>query len=172
MNYNDFMSSRIKPTSATMYILMALIPYTESNLKLAYHPNLFLNDLDRLTEHSMHNIKLSYKRAVDKGWIKIKKNNVELSLEARQSIELYMARKLTGSELMIIFDIPENLAYKRRKLRAVLRYFEFKQVQQSVWSSERDFKNILAETVDDLDITKYVKLYEASKISPYVRSDG
>lgn len=143
---------------------MALVPYSESNLKLAFDPNQFLNDLDRLTDHSRKNMQVAYHRAIKKGWINVDDNQVKLSLEARQSVELFMAPKITNAQLMIIFDIPEDKANLRRRFRGLLKYLQFKQIQQSVWVSERDYQNIIIETIYDLGLSDWVLLYEAAPI--------
>ena len=158
------MVSRIRKTSATTYLLLALIPYTEPNLKLAFKPNLFFNDLENLTEHSPQNLRLAYARATKNGWIQFDNDKVKLSLEARQSIQPFIARKLSGAKLMVIFDIPEDYSHLRHKFRAILKHLEFNQVQQSVWMTDRDYKDILVETVNKLGLNECVELYESVRI--------
>ena len=65
---------------------------------------------------------------------------------------------------MVIFDIPEDQANLRHALRSILKKLEFSQIQQSVWMSDKDHKQILSETIEDLDLGRYVQLYEAVRI--------
>lgn len=141
-----------------------MLPFTEPNYKLAFKPHLFFNDLENLTEHSTNNLRTAYGRAIDRGWIKLIDNKVQLSLEARQSIQPFIARKLKGAKLMVIFDIPEESAYIRQKFRGVLKHFEFQQIQQSVWMTDRDHKEIIIETIDSFGLNSYVELYESIRI--------
>jgi len=159
------MANKIRKTSATTYLLLALLPYTEPNMKLVFKPNQFFDDLDNLTDHSKSNMQIAFGRAVNKGWVQIDdENQVKLSLEARQSIEPFIARKLRGAKLMVIFDIPEEYADLRQKFRLILKHFEFEQIQQSVWMTNRDYREIITETINELDLSEYVELYEARKI--------
>lgn len=162
--YNETMANKIRKTSATTYLLMALLPYTEPNMKLAFKPNQFFNDLDKLTDHSKSHLQTAFNRAVKKGWIKLDNDEVKLSLEARQSVEPFVARKLSGAKLMVIFDIPEDYAALRQKFRLILKQLEFVQIQQSVWMTDRDYRKIIIETINKLDLGDYVELYEAIKI--------
>lgn len=158
------MRAKIHNTSATTFILLALVPYTHSNLLLAFKPNKFFDELDKLTEHSKKNVKLAYYRAVKNGWVSIENNKVSLSYDARLNIEPFMASNLHGAKLMVIFDIPEEYAFLRRKLRGVLKHLGFKQIQQSVWSSDRDYREIISETIQHLNISQWVQVYEAREI--------
>lgn len=158
------MSLRIKKTSATTLLLMALVPYTDSKLPINFDPNKFIHELDNLTEHSYKNIKLAYRRAVSNGWIIINGRKLSLSMDARLTIEPFMAHNLRESNLMVIFDFPEQHADTRRRFRSVLKNLEFIQVQQSVWQADRDYRNIISELVDELDVARYVQIYEVQRI--------
>jgi len=65
---------------------------------------------------------------------------------------------------MVIFDIPEDSADLRRKFRLLLIQLQFKQVQQSVWMSDKDYCAILADSIKDLGLQDWVQLYEAARI--------
>ena len=65
---------------------------------------------------------------------------------------------------MVIFDIPEDIAFVRRRFRGLLKYLEFKQVKQSVWMSGKDHRKILSDTIDTLNLSEWVQLYEAARI--------
>jgi DNA-binding transcriptional regulator PaaX len=158
------MANKIRKTSATTYLLLALLPYTEPNMKLAFKPNQFFDDLDKLTDHSKSSLQIAFKRAINKGWVQLDDKEIKLSLEARQSIEPFVARKLSGAKLMVIFDIPENLASLRQKFRLVLKQLGFIQIQQSVWMTDRDYHKILVETINKFDLNDYIEIYEAVRI--------
>lgn len=154
-----------KEKSALVHVLLALVPYTRDNLLLVFSPNRFFNELEKSSHHTMSSLRTAYSRAKQDNTIAVEKGRVTLSIRARQIIQPYTAKKLaSGGELMVIFDIPEDYADRRRKLRNILRSLGFKQVQQSVWSSENDHKRVLFDTILDLDLADYVQLYEASRI--------
>lgn len=67
---------------------------------------------------------------------------------------------------MVIFDIPEDNAALRRQLRGSLRKLEFEQIQQSVWMTKYDHRQILEEIIDLLGLHDCVQLYEAARIVP------
>jgi DNA-binding transcriptional regulator PaaX len=159
------MVNRIRKTSATTYLLLALVPYTEPNTKLVFKPNAFFDDLDKLTEHSRANLQTAFNRAIKNGWVQFDDDEIKLSLAARQNIEPFVAHKLRGAKLMVIFDIPEEYSDLRQKFRLVLKHFEFEQIQQSVWMTDRDYREIIIETIDDLDLNDYVELYESVRIN-------
>ena len=57
--------------STTHYILSGLVPYTEANIKLAFKPSAFFNDLERLDQEkrSAGTLRVSYYRAVKQGLV-------------------------------------------------------------------------------------------------------
>ena len=62
---------QMKEKSATHYVLKALIPYTGPNLKLAYKPNQFFNDLERIDKIKKQNARNAFSRSIKKGLVKI-----------------------------------------------------------------------------------------------------
>ena len=67
---------------------------------------------------------------------------------------------------MIIFDIPEERAATRRRLRAVLHEWKFKQVQKSVWASQYDYRDALTSAIHELHLEDCVQLYECARLYP------
>lgn len=67
---------------------------------------------------------------------------------------------------MVIFDIPERHASLRQQLRLLLKEWNFRQVQKSVWTTEYDYKDTLLEIITEQKLKAYVQLYEAARINP------
>lgn len=164
--YNDFMGNVKKQHSLTTQLLLALVPYTRQNLLLTFKPNQFFNELERTSRQPVVTIRTTYKRAVRRGLVQVTNNQVKFSLQARQTVQQFIAPTLpSGAQLMVIFDIPESMAHLRQKFRRVLRLLGFRQVQQSVWLTDKDHREILAETIDELGINDYAQLYEAAQLT-------
>lgn len=149
--------------SAIVFILKALVPYSEQNLQLAFNPSEFFNDLERTSSISRRTLIQTYARA--------KKNNLidgertpSLTLKGRQHVQPYVAKSLDGSQLMVIFDIPESHGEQRRQLRTLLQYLGFSQVQRSVWMSPNDHAELVSDTIVDLSLGDWVQVYEVSRI--------
>ena len=68
------------------------------------------------------------------------------------------------AKLMIIFDIPEDLSAKRQKFRNILKDWQVVQVQKSVWVTNKDFRDELAELIREMDLGGFVKLYECALV--------
>ncbi len=146
-------------------LLLALVPYTEQNALLIFKPNLFFDQLERKTGYSQYNLKRAYERIKKDKIIIGTDNHIELLLKGQQIVQPFIAKKIPNDTiLMVIFDIPEENADRRRKFRYLLRQLKFKQVQQSVWSTDMDYKKFLSESIIDLKIDKWVQIYESSRL--------
>lgn len=164
MVYNTVMSTKTK--SPLLYVLLGLVPYTKQNLLLSFQPNQFFNELEKTSKYSKEVLRKAYYRAEHRGLVKITDVTIELSLPARQQIQPFVAQKLgNNARLMVIFDIPEERAQLRRQLRAVLRQLDFQQVQQSVWVSDYDHKDLLLEIIEDIQAGEWIQLYEAARLT-------
>lgn len=164
------LSNRQLPDSALKYLLEALIPYTNANLKLAFKPNLFFNDLENITKQkklTSGTYKNAYYKAIKDGYIAIR--NDHQPRVTKRGIELlqpYKTKILPNEAcLMVIFDIPESQRSKRTYLRIILREFKFIQIQKSVWVSKYDSKKYLADELKINGLSDYVLLYEAAQIN-------
>lgn len=156
---------RTKEKSALIHVLLALVPYTRDNLLLVFSPNRFFNELEKSSSHSASSLRTAYSRAKKDNIIAVEKSRITLSIKARQIVQPFVANKLSGGgQLMVIFDIPEVYANRRRQLRSILRSLGFKQIQQSVWSTSNDHRLVVFDTILDLDLADYVQLYEAARI--------
>lgn len=155
-----------KQDSALKYILLALIPYTEQNLKLAYSPNRFFDDLEKISsnkQYSQSHLKNTFYNAKKAGLIDTTDKTPRLTSRGESVLKLYQPVKLENSQLMVIFDIPETEAVKRQAFRRALVKLQFRQVQRSVWITEYDHKDYLKTELIWLGIEQYVQVYEVVK---------
>lgn len=151
--------------SALTQILLALVPYTEQNLMLTFKPNRFFDELERTSGFSTPTLRVAFSRARNNKLFEIDNERVVFSLKGRQIIQPFIAKKLGGGgQLMVIFDIPEDSAGLRRKFRSLLIELQFKQIQQSVWMTDKDYREFLADSINDLGLDDWVQLYEAARI--------
>jgi DNA-binding transcriptional regulator PaaX len=159
------MDKRYREKSALTQILLALVPYTRQNLLLTFKPNQFFNELEKTSNQSTSTLRVAFSRAKENKLFIIEDDRVSLSLKGRQIVQPFIAQKLAGGgQLMVIFDIPEDSAILRRKFRILLIQLRFKQVQQSVWMSDMDYRAILDDSINDLGLQDWVQLYEAARI--------
>ncbi len=151
--------------SALTQVLLALVPYTRQNLMLVFKPNRFFDELENTSGYSIPTLRVAYSRAKDHRLVMVDGNKIALSLKGRQIIQPFVAEKLeSGGQLMVIFDIPEDSAELRRKFRLLLRQLGFTQIQQSVWMSGFDHKQIIIDSIKDLGLDGWVQLYESARI--------
>jgi DNA-binding transcriptional regulator PaaX len=156
---------RISEESSLIYVLKALIPYTEANLTLVYRPNTFFNELERISNKKRSSLQTALSLARKKGYIERKKGIPVLTDSGKRVLRPYLAQTLPGKvQLMVIFDIPEEIAYARRQLRTFLRQYKFKPTQKSVWVSAYDCRDELRELNKQLSISDYVQVYECTKV--------
>lgn len=160
------MNTRYVNKSITKELLLALIPYTKQNILLSFRPNQFFNELEETTRYPKPNLRSAYYRAIKEKLIINEGNDLKISLKGRQIIQPFIAEKLSNNaKLMVIFDIPEEYAGRRQRLRNLLKQLGFKQIQLSVWMSDKDHCSLLFESIVELELPQWVQLYEASKIS-------
>jgi PaaX-like protein len=167
------------PNSALRYILEALIPYSEANLKLAFKPNQFFNDLENIEKQKawqserQHDTKIYPRNTLRNAFYKAKKNglvtvdhdgNPRLTEKGRQQIKPYQAVKLDKSARLMVIDVPENERVKRRHLRTLLKELDFEMVQQSVWISSYDHRALLKSEIKEYGLQKYVRVFECAQI--------
>jgi len=151
--------------SATHYVLIGLIPFSEPNLKLAFKPSTFFNELERINNISPNASRNALRRLHTKGLVIYDEQNIpRLTDKGKKAVRPYVSKKLTGSHIMVVFDVPEYERWKRRQIRAVLREFSFVQIQKSVWMSPLDCAKYIKEVVSDLSLKASVKIYESREI--------
>lgn len=155
-----------KYRSSTHYVLSALVPYTEANMKLAFLPTRFFNDLDKLDHIKIQkkSLRTAYYRAIKKGLIEVEGGIPRLTHKGRKKIKAYKPAKLKGACLMVIFDIPEEARHKRNHLRTLLKELSFEQIQKSVWTSDKDHREYLTAEIAEHGLQGYVKVFESRPI--------
>ena len=158
-------SNDSNPGTATILILKALIPYSQQNLKLSFHPTQFFDDLERASNFSRTTLQQSYARLKKKDYV-TNDNNPTLTTKGSRYVQPFVAKQLEGGgQLMVIFDIPEDFGDRRRQLRNLLRQLGFTQTQRSVWITSYDHVQIIRDAIKELNIGDWVELYEVSKVS-------
>ena len=155
-------------TSTAHYMLSSLIPYTEANLNLAFHPNKFFNDLDKLSgrKYKTGTLKVNYYRAIKQGLVQVDGDGIpRLTEKGNRQLRRYEPRKLKGeASVLVIFDIPEEERALRDRLRITLRELRFVQIQQSVWRSEYDVVDHLVDDLEASGLREYVQIHESIRI--------
>ena len=158
---------KMRSDSALRYILEGLIPYTEANLKLAFHPNQFFNELEKKSFRKPQTLRNAYYKAQKNGLIKVDKiaKTPRITEKGMTKLQPYKAKKLQKDvQLMIIFDIPEVEKDKRQRLRLLLKQLLFKQVQKSVWVSNRDSRRYIKAEVRREMLQEHVEIYEVHRL--------
>lgn len=149
------------------FVIRSLMPYTKENLLLAFSPNRFFNELEKTSNYTKNTIRSSYYRAKQQGYIANDKNFIKITNEGLTIVRPFRAKKLKGnSRLMLIFDIPEQQLAKRNKLRRLVKSWDFKQVQKSVWITDRDYEDVVISSLKELGLKKCVELHESVRIFP------
>lgn len=69
-----------------------------------------------------------------------------------------------GKNILVIFDIPEELSSKRQWLRNELKCMEFEMIQKSVWRGDVVIPKRFVENIHDLKIENYVHIFEITKL--------
>ncbi len=151
--------------SATHYVLLSLIPYTEQNLKLVFLPSRFFADLDRIDNIKQNTARNAFYRSVKAGLIEYDDfGNARLTSKGMRKVAPFSAKKLPGASLMVVFDIPESERKKRDHLRSLLQELSFRQIQKSVWATDYDHKKLLKAEIEQYCLESYVQLFECRRI--------
>ena len=165
------MDRRRKKNSALIFILKAFIPYSRENLMLSFSPNKFFNELDKTSDYQKSTLRHAYWQAKKQGFIAESNGLVKLTAKGQREIRPFVAKQLgKNAKLMVIFDIPEERAVARRKLRDTLKLWDFSQIQKSVWMSDLDYSDLLKELTSELNITACVEIYAANRLYPKTNS--
>ena len=155
-----------KYKSATHYVLASLVPYSQPNLKLMFTPRHFFADLYKIDHYKNQALRNAYHRCIKQGLVEIdiQTGMPTITAKGQKTLAPYKGKHLKNSQLMVIFDIPEVDKYKRQQLRILLKQLEFKQVQKSVWVSQKDSREYLNAEIKRLNLRKDVLIYECRPI--------
>lgn len=159
------MGSNTHNQSALTDVLLALVPYSRQNIQFTFKPNQFFNQLEKSSSYKKHTLQTTYYRAKRRGLIA--KDQPQLTRRGLREVQPFLAKRLaSGSFLMVIFDIPEDLSAARTSLRRLLKVWGFSLVQKSVWASDMDYAKSLIDYVEDLQLTEFVQIFESATIYP------
>ena len=165
MAYGSYNGYKVRRQSALITVLKALIPYSHENLMLAYKPNAFFNELEKTSSYKRKTLENAMRQAETQNMIKREANLIRLTDKGHEITRPFVAKKLPrGARLMVIFDIPEDMAVLRARFRRILQSWKFEQIQKSVWVTDYDHKSSIKEIVDELELHPYVILYECAVI--------
>lgn len=147
------------------FVLLGLVPYTRPNLLLAFKPNKFFDELERISGANRSSLYSTLSRARLKGYIADKNGTPALTSRGLERIKPYVAKKLRGqTAILVAFDIPEASAAKRRQFRTFLKTRGFKQAQKSVWLTNLDYRQDLKNEIETLGIDRFVNVYECFEL--------
>ena len=132
---------------------------------LSYNPNRFFNELERNSTYKKKALRESFRRAQKSGLVERTANGYLLTKLGRETVELFRPSQLIGSQLMVIFDVPESKANERAQFRRLLKRLGFEQVQKSVWATQYDYRAAVRSAVLELNLKEFVALYECAKLS-------
>jgi FPC/CPF motif-containing protein YcgG len=153
-----------KQDSALVFILKGLmVPYSEANIMLSFKPRLFFSELEKTTHYKKRTLENALYRAYKEKLIEKNGAVIDLTEEGERIVGPFVPQVLPkGARLMVIFDIPEDMATIRAKFRRVLKCWNFRQVQKSVWVTPYDHKNNIKEVITEFNLGDYIELYECS----------
>lgn len=156
---------KVKQKSALIFVLKGLIPYSQENIMLAFKPNRFFNELEEVSNYKRQTLEQAFRKARSQEYITIKHNLVHITQAGEKILRPFVAQHLPDQgELMIIFDIPEDMKTARAQLRRVLRSWHFNQIQKSVWVTTYDHRKSLKELADELNISDYLRIFECAEL--------
>lgn len=106
-----------------------------------------------------------------KGWIATRLGREFLeSLIAKPSRRAYPANR-SNSTIIVIFDVPEEVKYKRDWLRDCLKNMGFKMIQKSVWSGRVSLPQEFIKDLERYRIIQYVDIFQATKLGSLTLSN-
>jgi DNA-binding transcriptional regulator PaaX len=132
---------------------------------LIFRPQHFFADIAKLQKLKENTVRNAYYRSLKQGLIELSAGKPKLTAKGVRKVQPYLSEKLTGSYLMVVFDIPERERTARRNLRLLLKELSFRQVQKSVWISNRDHRKYLVKEIKRLKLHPQVILYESRQLS-------
>lgn len=150
---------------------MSLVPFTEDNLKLTFHPAQFFKDLESKTGASRATLASTLSRAQKLGLVKRDSGIPVLTNLGRKRIRAYDEEEFqelqNNTRLMVSFDIPQTHDRARRILVSELKNLNFSQLQKSVWLTKYDTEHRIIDIISELKIGKYVTMFLVEAIYGY-----
>ncbi len=157
----------MKQTKSTLEsLLLALLPYSDENLRLVFKPSSFFSNLASARTYKLNTVKNAFYRSIKRGLIVIDEDGIpRLTKSGTFKIRKYVSSKLKDGVLMVTFDIAEHERWKRRHLRLLLKELQFQQVQKSVWTTAYDHREYLLQEIEHLELKSSVNIYECRKLN-------
>lgn len=158
-----------EPRTASQFILRALLlPMSRENMLLSFKPSRFFYELSKISGHHEQTLRTSYRRAIKSGLIEIDDQTLpRLTAKGKLRAAPFVSEKLTHKgRLLVIFDIPEHRTDARHEFRALLKKLGFRLVQQSVWETDYDRREIIIEAIHAYKLDGCVEFYEAARLFP------
>jgi len=160
------MNYRSKKHPALIFVLRGLMPYTQENMLLSFKPGLFFAELEKVSGYKQTALRATYYRAKQQGHIAQDIVPV-LTEKGMRKIRPYTARKLgNNARLIVLFDIPQHKAHVRDSLRRLLKNLGFEMVQRSIWITDIDYRDVLLEAIEKLDLKDCVEVHESLRLYP------
>jgi DNA-binding transcriptional regulator PaaX len=155
--------NQVKKCSTTEYLLKALIPYTEQNLKLVFKPGQFFKELEKSTRSNRNTLAATMSRARKKGLILDYDGVPVLTEKGLKRLRTSSVDEISGW-LMVTFDIPESKRGERDQFRYYLKVNGFKTLQKSVWYTTQDRTEELKDVVSELGLGSHVCIFIAASV--------
>lgn len=105
---------------------------------------------------------LEIKKVGDRVLYKLTTNGLHQALLARIKIQTKILPN--NQYCLICFDIPESVRHLRRALRRILKNMQFKQLQKSIWYTDKDIFDQLTSCIKNLQASDWIKVALVSKI--------
>ena len=167
------MSYRVRKGSLAYFLLIALEKSIETGTSISdfyANPRTFVWTGFR-TNLNYSNFYKAVRQLREKGFLETPKDGrkILLKLTDKGKQELILRKLLEdknwdGKWRIVIFDIPEKHRRIRNVFRNQLRLWQFDQWQKSVWVGKKDVTSEIKKFVKNLNISDWVKIFEAKKI--------
>ena len=132
---------------------------------LAFKPNLFFNELEKISRYKRQTLEKALAEAQRQKLAEKHQNIIRLTGAGKNKLAPFVAKKLPASaRLMVIFDIPEDKAKVRTRFRRTLRVWHFEQVQESVWVTEYNHRKSVKDLAAELEINQHIMLFECAPV--------
>lgn len=151
---------RFKQHSTFHILLRALVPYTKENLMLSFKPSQFFSELEKTTGSSRKSLQTAMSRAVKEGFVERDSGVPVLTPKGQARIDKVPNGELMwdGNYFLVVYDIPNEFDYARRRFALELRALGFKQYQKSFWVCKINHTEAITDIMVDLKIGPFVTL--------------
>lgn len=151
-------------STTTKCLLEALIPDTSRRVKRLSQKQV-IQEISSSSGITTEALRSSFRRLVKRGLVTVDSDHIpRLTEKGIHQTKPFTAKHLSGSYLMVIFDIAETDRAKRNHVRLLLKELSFQQVQKSVWISSLDHREYIQAEIIALKLQKFVLLYEARQL--------